>query len=71
MNTKNGHSTWLKLCSQQYYAKADVQSYAKACLEQLVKLSLVSNIVGGADSYISKFEELCIKLEEAGSPLSY
>ena len=31
-NTKDGHSAWLKLCTH-YYAKGDVQSYAKACLE--------------------------------------
>ena len=67
-STKDGYLAWQKLY-KHYYARGNVHSYAKSCLEQLMKLSLTASSVGGVDTYISKFEDLCLKLEECGNSL--
>ena len=40
------------------------------CLCKLVNLKLKPNSFGGAEKYISEYEDILLKLEEAGDPLS-
>ena len=66
--SKDGYLSWQRLC-RHYYAKGNVQSYVMSCYEQLQKLALTPNSHGGIDTYISKFEDLTLKIEEAGSKI--
>ena len=50
--------------------KETFQEYAKSCLQQLLRLTLTSNSIQEADTYISKFEDLALKLEETKQPIS-
>ena len=67
--TMDGHLAWQKLINH-YYARGNLQEYAKACLQQILGLTLTINTVAGVDTYISNFEDLALKLEEAGQPIT-
>ena len=68
-STKDGHSAWMKL-NKHYYAKSNKQAFANMCLQKLMDLKLDSNSIGGPEQYISNYEDLLLKLEEAGDPLT-
>ena len=68
-HTMDGHLAWQDLCGF-FYAKGNLQEYTKACLQQILALTLTTNSVAGVATYISKFEDLALKLEEAGQPIT-
>ena len=67
-HTKDGHQAWQKLMDH-YYANGNIQEYIRTYHELLIQHVLTSNNVNGVDTYVSKFEEYCLKLEEVGSPI--
>ena len=66
---KDGYLAWQKLVNY-YHAKGNKRAYAKACLSNILSLYLDPNSPGGVDKYISDFESLLLKLQEAGDPVS-
>jgi hypothetical protein len=65
---KNGHLAWREMCNS-YYAMGDKEDYSAGCLADIMSLTLQPNSSGGAALYCSKWEDLDLKLEEAGHPL--
>ena len=58
-NTKDGHTAWCRLYNH-YYGGGNLQHYMKTMWDQLLHLELTLNSVGGAEKYISNFEDLCL-----------
>jgi len=66
--TKDGALAWLHM--KNYYDQEGNKSlYGAKCLNEILGLRLEKSSQGGFDKYLSDFETLCTKLEEAGQGL--
>ncbi len=67
--TQDGRLAWLNL-RKWYEGQGSKNSIARRALQTLQNLTLARDTVGGAEAYISAFEDALTSLEEVGEPYS-
>jgi hypothetical protein len=68
-NEANGYEAWRNL-KNYYESHGSIDQYVADCTNEIYKLKLEWNSQAGFERYVSEFETLCLRLEEAKNPLT-
>ena len=66
---QDGCGAWKKL-NEDFYAKGNVQESIRSYYDLLTRHILTLSSVTTVETYISKFDDYCLKLMEFGPPIS-